>query len=90
MAEHRAGELGKEAIEEIKPRAVLGCEHELEAACALLSEPAARFFRDVRGMIVEDEFDRGVCRVGRIEQLEEFDELATTVAVPHQRIDLSA
>jgi hypothetical protein len=54
VAEHRARELGEEAFDEIEPRAVLGREHELEAARALLSEPATRLFREVRGMIVED------------------------------------
>lgn len=60
MAEHRAGELGEEAFDEIEPGAVLGCEHELEAPRGLLSEPAAAslrgwavgadaFARDLRG-----------------------------------------
>ena len=39
-------------------------------------------------MIVEDQLDRGVGRIGGIEKLEEFDELAAAVAVPHERVDL--
>ena len=35
MAEHGAGHLGEKALDEIKPRAVLGREHEAEPALAL-------------------------------------------------------
>src|SRR5262245_35784809 len=34
------------------------------------------FSRDVRGMIVEDQLERGAGRIGGIEQLEELDELS--------------
>ena len=89
MAEHRAGELGEEALDEIEPGAALRRKDELEAAGTLLGEPAACLFRDVRGMIVEDQLDRGVRRVSRIKQLEEFDELAAAVSVLDQRMDLA-
>ena len=39
MAQHRAGELGEETLDEIKPGAVLGREDEFEAAGGLLGEP---------------------------------------------------
>ena len=45
--------------------------------------------RDVRGMIVEDQLDRGVGRIGRIEQLEELDELAAAMAIPDQGVNLA-
>ena len=32
MSQHRAGELGEEALDEIEPGAVFGCEGEFEAA----------------------------------------------------------
>ena len=41
MAQHRAGELGEEAFDEVEPRAVLGGEGEFEAADGLLGEPEA-------------------------------------------------
>jgi hypothetical protein len=42
MAQHRAGELGEEALDEIEPRAVLGGEGEFEAVGRLLGEPSLR------------------------------------------------
>ena len=40
MAQHRAGELGEETLDEIKPGAVLGREDEFEAAGGLLGSQA--------------------------------------------------
>jgi hypothetical protein len=71
-----AGELGEEALDEVEPGAVLGRQGKVEAACRSGVEPGSGFPRDVRGMIVEDQLDRGAGRIGGIEQLEEFDELA--------------
>ena len=81
VAQHRAGELGEEALHEIEPRAVLGSEGEFEAAGGLIGEPGFGFLGDVRGVIVEDQLDRGVGRIGGVEKLEEFDEFAAAVAV---------
>jgi len=55
VTQHRASELGEEALDEIEPRAVCGRKGELEAADRLLSEPGIGLFGDVRGMIVEDQ-----------------------------------
>jgi len=85
-----AGELGEEALDEVEPGAVLGREGKVEAACRSGVEPGSGFPRDVRGMIVEDQLDRGAGRIGGIEQLEEFDELTAAVAISNQRVDLSA
>lgn len=38
MAQHGAGQLGEEALDEVEPRAMLGSEGELEAACGLLGD----------------------------------------------------
>ena len=62
MAEHGAGELGEESLDEIEPGAMLGSEDEGEAALGLLGEPGLGFLGDVSGMIVEDDLDRGVGR----------------------------
>ena len=58
VAQDGAGKLGKEALDEIEPGAVLGREGEFEAAGGLLGEPSLGFLGDVRRMIVEDQLDR--------------------------------
>ena len=40
-------------------------------------------------MIVEDQLDRSAGRIGGIEKLEEFDELAAAVAISDERVDLA-
>src|SRR5215207_10334436 len=67
---------------------MLGCEGELEAANRLSGEPGSGIFRDVRGMIVENQLDRSAGRIGRIEQFEELDELPTAVAISDQGTNL--
>ena len=89
MAQDRAGELGEEALDEVEPGAVLGREGELEAAGRSRGEPSSGFSGDVCGMIVEDQLDRGAGRIGGIEKLEEFDELAAAVAISDQGVDLA-
>jgi hypothetical protein len=71
VAQHRAGELGEEALDEIEPGAVLGCEGEFEAADRLIGEPNLGLLGDVCGMIVEDQLDRSMGRIGGIDELEE-------------------
>ena len=44
---------------------------------------------NVCGMVVEDQLDSGAGRIGGIEKLEEFDELAAAVALPDERVDLA-
>jgi hypothetical protein len=90
VAQHRAGELGEEALNEVEPRAMLGDEGELEASSWSRSPPSSGFSRYVRGMIVEDQFDCGTGRVSGIEKLEEFDELAAAVTVSDERVDLAS
>src|SRR5262245_8663228 len=69
---------------------MLRSKGELEPAGGLLGEPSSRLLGDVCGMIVEDQVDCGVSRVGGIEQLEEFDELAAAVTVFDQGVNLAA
>jgi hypothetical protein len=89
VAQDRTGELGEEALDEVEPGAVLGCEGELEATIRSRGEPGSGLSRDVRGMIVENQFDRSVGWIGGIEKLEEFDELSAAVAVSDQGMDLA-
>src|SRR5260370_14749334 len=67
---------------------MLGGEGELEAAVRSIGQPSLGLSRDVRRMIVEDQLDRGVCRIGCIEQLEELDELSAAVAISDQGMNL--
>src|SRR5271168_4052015 len=55
----------------------------------LTGEPGSGLFGDVRRMIVEDQLDRRLGRVGGVEKLEEFDEFAAAMAVLGQRMDLA-
>ena len=89
MTQDGTGKLGEEALDEVEPGAVLGRERKVEAACGSCVELGSGFPRDVCGMIVEDQLDRGAGRIGGIEKLEEFDELAAAVALPDERVDLA-
>ena len=63
VAQHRAGEFGEEAFDQIEPGAVGGREGEFEAAGRLMGEPSLGFLGNMRGMIVEDQLDRCVRRI---------------------------
>jgi hypothetical protein len=89
MAQHRAGQFGEETFDEIEPGAVCRCEGERKAASRLFGEPSLGLFGDVRGMIVEDQLDCRVGRIGGVEKLEEVDEFAAAVAIPDQGVNLS-
>jgi hypothetical protein len=81
VAQDRTGEFGEEALDEVKPGAVLGREGEREAARRLSSEPDLGFSGDMRRMVVQDHLDCRASRISGIQKLEEFDELAAAVAV---------
>lgn len=56
-----------------------GCEDELEAARSPPGKPVAGLFGDVRGVIVQDQLDRRMGRIGRINELEKLDGLTAAV-----------
>ena len=87
MAQDRPREFGEEALDEIEPRTMLGCEGKLEASRRSSVEPGSCFSRYVGGMIIEDQLDRGADRISGVETLEEFDELSAAVAVSDERMD---
>jgi hypothetical protein len=89
VAEDGAGKLGKEALNKVEPGAVLRCEGEFEAAFGLSGEPGSGLLGDVGGMIVEDQLDRRVGRIGGIEEFEELDELAAAMAILDQGVNLA-
>jgi len=70
VAQDRAGEFGEEALDEVEPGTVFGSEGEFEAVRRLLFDPGSGLFGDVRRMIVEDQLDRSVGRIGGVEKLE--------------------
>ena len=69
VAKHGSGELGEEALDEVEPGAVLGREYEGEASFGSLGEPSPGFLGFVGGVIVENDLDRGLRRVGGVEAL---------------------
>ena len=68
---------------------MLGGEGELEAPARSRGEPGSGFSRYVCGMIVEDQLDRSVRRIGGIDKPEELDELSTAVAIFDKGVDLA-
>ena len=89
VAQHRTSELGEEPFNEIEPGTVRGREGEFEAAGGLLCKPGLGLLGEVCRMIVEDQLDRGMARIGSIDKLQEFDELAAAMAVPDQGVNLA-
>src|SRR5712671_827188 len=81
--------LEKKPLDQVEPGAMLGSEGEVEPPSGLLGEPSSRLPGDMRGMIVEDQMDRGVGRVRRIEELEELDELTAAVTISDQGVHLA-
>jgi hypothetical protein len=79
MAQDGAGQLGKEPLDQIEPGAMGRRERELEAALGLPSEPRFCLLGDVGGMIVEDQLDRGISRIGGVEKLEKLDKFARSL-----------
>jgi len=81
--------LAKRPLDEIEPRAVFGGEHELKASFRLRRQPSLGLPRDMRGVIVEDDLDRGHRGVGSIQHIEEFDEFAAAMAVLNEGVHLA-
>src|SRR4051812_31959927 len=89
MPKDGPGELGKEAFDEVEPRSVLRREGKLETAVQLGGKPGFGLLGDVRRMIVEDKFDRRLCRVGGVKELKKFDEFAAPVLILDQSVNLA-
>ena len=89
VSQDGAGKLGEEALDQVQPGAVRGREGELEAARRSSSEPGFCLLGDVGGMIVEDQTDRRMDRIGGIDELQKLDELTATVAVLDQGMDFA-
>jgi hypothetical protein len=61
----------------------------LEATSRPIGKPSLGLLGDVRRMIIEDQLDRRIRRIGGVEELEEFDELATAVSIFNQGMDFA-
>ena len=90
VAQDRAGEFGEEALNEVEPRTVGRREGEFEAVRRLGCKPGSGLLGNVCGMIVEDQLDRRIGRIGGVEELEEFDEFAAAMTIPDQGMNLTA
>src|SRR5215472_1737495 len=64
-------------------------EGEGKAANGLRRKPARGLTRDMGGMVVENDLDRGVGGVGGVEELEKLNEFAATVAFLDQGVDVT-
>ena len=64
-------------------------EGELESPGAPITEPRSCLLGDVSRMIIEDQVDHRMGRIGGVEKLEELDELAAAMAIPDQGMDLA-
>src|SRR3974390_1903797 len=64
-------------------------EGERKAANRLRGKPARGLARDMDGMVVENDLDRGVGRVSPIEELKKLDEFAAAVAFLDQGMDVT-
>ena len=64
-------------------------EREGEAAKGLRSQPARGLARDMGGVVVENDLDRGVGRIGGIEELEKFNEFAAAVAFLDEGVNVT-
>jgi hypothetical protein len=67
-----------------------GREGEFEAMGGLPRDPGSGLSGDVRGMIVEDQLDGRVGRIGGMKELEESEEFAAAMTVPDQGMNLAA
>jgi hypothetical protein len=59
VTEYGAGGFGEEPLDEIEPGAVLGGEHKLKTSFRSRRQPRLGLLRDVRGVIIKDDLDRG-------------------------------
>src|SRR5215468_2174680 len=86
VAEYGARRLGEKTLNEVEPGTVFGGEHKGEAAVRLSGQPGLGLPRDMRRVIVQNDLDRRRGWVGRVENFEELDELATAMAIRDERV----
>jgi hypothetical protein len=87
VTQNRARKFGEEALDKIEPGAVRRREREFEAAGRLTGKPGLCLFRNVGGMIVENQLHCGAGRIGGVKKLEKFNEFAASMAIPDEGIN---
>src|ERR1700680_4495737 len=68
---------------------MLGREREGKAPNGLHGQPGRGLMRNMSRMVVEDDFNGGVSRIGRVEELEKFNELPAAMALFDKGVDLT-
>ena len=68
---------------------MLGREGKFEAPGGLIGEPGLGLLGDVGRMIVEDQLNRRMGRIGGIDKLKELNELAASMAILDQGVNLT-
>ena len=71
--------LEKKPSTRLSQETCLGVKVNSKRPAGLIGEPGFGLLGDVRGMIVEDQLDHRMGRIGGAEKLEEFDEFATAM-----------
>ena len=68
---------------------MLGRESESKSPNGLSGKPGRGLVRDMSGVVVEDDFNGGVGRIGGVEELEKLDKFAAAVAFPDEGMDVT-
>ncbi len=88
MPKKRACHLSEESLDDVEPRSMSRRQHILEAVGSGCQE-RPRLFRDMRGMIVENDPDRALRRIIGVQIFEQSDELATPVTALNPPNDMA-
>ncbi len=75
VTEHRSCYFGEETLYQIEPRTVLRGKDEREAALGPCGKPGLCFLGHVCGMVIQDQLDCDVRRIGAIDLFEKANEL---------------
>src|SRR5262249_12624224 len=89
VAQDRTRQLGEEALDKIEPRPMRRREGEGKAPDRLRGKPARSLARDMGGMVVENDLDRGVGGGGGgggVGKLNEFTTSGTFPSLPWGRL----
>jgi hypothetical protein len=75
VPQYRARQLGKEPFEKVEPRPMGRREVKVKRPIGCAASQAV-VSRDMGGMVAEDDLDRGIGRVGRVEEPEKINKFA--------------
>jgi hypothetical protein len=88
-AEPGSGHLGEEPFHQVEPGAVFRGKHQGEAALWLGGKPPVGLLGDVCRVVVEDQLDSGVRRIGGVDFLEKADELPRAMPILDTGVNLA-